>query len=93
LKQAAFYSNKDLEDIGRNLQKYREAIELQKESNDPQIVTLLKARMDICETTLAELRALLSHMPPDMEPTYDKLVSILRSLSACNVKTKVTSHD
>jgi hypothetical protein len=57
--------------------------------NDPQIVTLLKNRIDICETVLAQLQEVLSRLPPDLEPTYDKLVSILRSLSACSVKPKV----
>jgi len=61
--------------------------------NDPHIVTLLKNRIDICETVLAQLQEVLSRLPPDLEPTYDKLVSILRSLSACSVKPKVRLLD
>jgi hypothetical protein len=88
LTQALFYSNKDLEDIGRNLKKFRETIEQQKELNDPHIVELIQKRIDICEIQLVQLRGFLSKLTPDLEPTYDKLVSILRSLSACNVKSK-----
>lgn len=52
-------------------------------------MTLLEARIDVCRDTLNELQQSLSKLDPQMLGTYEKLVSILRSLSACNTRSKV----
>lgn len=52
-------------------------------------MTLLEARIDVCKDTLTELQQSLSKLDPDMMDMYEKLVSILRSLSACNTRSKV----
>ena len=90
LKEAAFYSAKDLEGIGHQLEIYRETVRKGKESDnyDPHLFTLLEARLNLCETTLSELRKTLSDLTPDLAPTYEKLVSILRTLSSCNTRSK-----
>jgi hypothetical protein len=54
-------------------------------------MTLLVARLGVCEKTLADLELNLSHLTPELTPKYDKLVSILRSLSALNLRSKVRS--
>ena len=89
LKEAAFYSNKDLEDIERNLKHYRETINENKDCLDPHLYTLLEARLDICQNRLSGLKDILEYLTPELAPTYEKLVSILRTLAACNVRTKV----
>jgi hypothetical protein len=63
-----------------------------KEALDPHLFTLLEARLDICQNYLTELKALLATLTPELAPTYEKLVSILRTLSACNVKPKVCAQ-
>lgn len=88
LKEASFFSPKDLHSIEDRLQACREIIARGKESQDPDILTLLEARVDVCDQTLGECQGMLSHLTPEMTPTYEKLVSILRSLSACNTKSK-----
>lgn len=88
LREAAFFSPKDLESIEGQLKHHRDIIERGRDTYDPSLLTLLEARVDICEHTLAECKGMLSHLTPEMAPTYDKLVSILRSLSACNTKSK-----
>ncbi|KAF2013838.1 hypothetical protein BU24DRAFT_424870 [Aaosphaeria arxii CBS 175.79] len=88
LKEATFYSPKDLESIGGRLQDCRRYISRGKESYSPHLLTLLDARLELCEKTLAELELTLSLLTPDLSPKYDKLVSILRSLSACNTRSK-----
>ncbi|GAB7348188.1 hypothetical protein MBLNU459_g6193t2 [Dothideomycetes sp. NU459] len=88
LKEAGFYSTKDLESIHHSLEKWQESVERGKESHSPQLMTLLEARIDVCRSTLHELQHSLSSLDPDMMGTYEKLVSILRSLSACNTRTK-----
>ncbi|KAF2467075.1 uncharacterized protein BDR25DRAFT_305863 [Lindgomyces ingoldianus] len=88
LKEATFYSPKDLESIGARLEDCQRYCERGKESYSPQLLTLLEARIDVCRKTLSELELNLSHLTPDLTPKYDKLVSILRSLSACNTRSK-----
>lgn len=86
-----FYSPKDLESIGARLQDCRRYLERGKEAYSPHLLTLLNTRIDVCQEVLAELELNLSHLTPDLSPKYDKLVSILRSLSACNTRSKVSS--
>jgi len=51
-------------------------------------MTLLEARIDVCYQTLKDLQASLSQLDPQLMGYYEKLVSILRSLSACNTRSK-----
>lgn len=90
LREAAFFSGKDLEGIGHQLSEYRQSIQRGKEAGcyDPHLLTLLEARLDVCDAVLAELKAILSHLTPDLAPTYEKLVSILRTLSSDNTRSK-----
>ncbi|KAF2117686.1 hypothetical protein BDV96DRAFT_570686 [Lophiotrema nucula] len=88
LKEATFYSPKDLESIGQRLSDCRRYIERGQDSYSPHLLTLLDARIAVCEKTLAELELTLSHLTPELIPKYDKLVSVLRTLSGCNVRTK-----
>ncbi|OCK99166.1 uncharacterized protein K441DRAFT_703136 [Cenococcum geophilum 1.58] len=88
LKEAAFFSPKDLESISGRLQECRDYCERGKDSYSPHLLTLLDARIEVCQSILSELELSLSHLTPELRPKYDKLVSILRSLSACNTRSK-----
>jgi hypothetical protein len=87
LKEAAFFSAKDLESIEHRLRDYRESVQRGSDNYDTHLLTLLDARIKVCENILADLKQFLSQLPQDLAPTYEKLVSILRSLSSCNVKS------
>ncbi|KAG9385196.1 DUF2408 domain containing protein [Pyrenophora tritici-repentis] len=58
----------------------------------PHLVTLLDARLKVCEEILAELKLTLSELTPELTPKWEKLVSILRSLCGCNARSKFP-HD
>ncbi|OCK81138.1 hypothetical protein K432DRAFT_381573 [Lepidopterella palustris CBS 459.81] len=88
LKEAAFFSPNDLESIKGRLQDCRDYCERGKETYSPHLLTLLEARIQVCESILSELELSLSHLTPELRPMYDKLVSILRTLSACNTRSK-----
>lgn len=88
LKEAAFFSPKDLESISGRLQECRDYCERGKDSYSPHLLTLLDARIEVCQSILSKLELSLSHLTPELRPKYDKLVSILRSLSACNIRSK-----
>lgn len=90
MKEATFYSPKDLESISKQLRDARRYLERGKETYSPNLLTLLEARIELCEKILAELEMVLSSLTPELLPKYDKLVSILRSLSACNIRSRVS---
>lgn len=89
LREAGFYSPKDLEGIQKHIEQWKASIERGKDVHSPHLVTLLEARIHVCQATLKELRDHLSRLDPGMMETYEKLVSILRTLSACNTRSKV----
>ena len=88
LKEAAFLSEKDLGSMNQQLGQYRQCLNQHREDADPHLVTLLEARMAICQTMIDELHHILSRLSPELKPYWEKLVSILRSLSGLNVRAK-----
>ncbi|KAI5195780.1 hypothetical protein E4T39_08056 [Aureobasidium subglaciale] len=88
LKEAGFYLPQDLESIEHNLQKWRSSVERGRDVHSDSLMTLLEARIDVCYQTLKELQGSLSRLDPQLMGYYEKLVSILRSLSACNTRSK-----
>ncbi|KAF4553338.1 Hypothetical protein D9617_7g030650 [Elsinoe fawcettii] len=93
LKEAGFYSPKDLESLESHLKTWQQSIERGKDDHSPQLMTLLQARIDVCRNTLHDLQQPLSKLDPNMMETYIKLVSILRSLSACNTRSKYPAKE
>ncbi|KAF2220077.1 hypothetical protein BDZ85DRAFT_31609 [Elsinoe ampelina] len=93
LKEAGFYSPKDLESLESHLKTWQQNIERGKDDHSPQLMTLLQARIDVCMHTLQDLQQPLSNLDPNMMETYIKLVSILRSLSACNTRSKYPAKE
>lgn len=89
LREAGFYSPKDLAGIQKHIEQWKASIERGKGAHSPHLVTLLEARIHVCQNTLKELMGHLSRLDPSMMETYEKLVSILRTLSACNTRSKV----
>jgi hypothetical protein len=92
LKEATFYSQKDLEALDGNLKDCRRYVERGRDVYSPHLLTLLDARIKVCEETLAELKLNLSELTPELTPKWEKLVSILRSLCGCNARSKFP-HD
>ncbi|KAL8653806.1 MAG: hypothetical protein Q9210_001882 [Variospora velana] len=88
LKEAAFYSPKDLESISQKLDSMQEIIKRGKASHSPHLLKLLENRLDTCRHLLAELQSSLADLSPQLIPVYERLVSILRSISAANTRQK-----
>lgn len=89
LHEAGFFSPKDLESISQHLTQWQESVERGKDVHTNHLMTLLEARIDVCKAKLNQLQESLSRLDPESMGTYEKLVSILRSLSACNTRSKV----
>lgn len=93
LREAGFYLPADLKSIDEHLTKWERTIERGRDEfgHSEQILTLLSARIDVCKKTLEELKVPLSNLDGDLMKAYQKLVSILRSLSACNTRSRVST--
>jgi hypothetical protein len=89
LKEAAFFSAKDLESASHTLDKMQDAVARGKETYSQALLTLLENRIESCRTILAELQASLADLSPALTPVHEQLVSILRSISAANTRSKV----
>lgn len=90
LAEAGFYSFKDLSAIEYYLGTWQASIERGRETHSEALLTLLGARIEVCRQRLQDLKAALSNLDPEMTGTYEKLVSILRTLSACNCRSKAS---
>jgi hypothetical protein len=66
-----------------------ETLERGKDSYSPHLLVRLHYRMEICHKILQDLRDFLANLSPEMVPTWEKLVSLLRSTAALNTRSKV----
>ncbi|MCJ1476672.1 hypothetical protein MMC13_005340 [Lambiella insularis] len=86
LAEANFYSAKDLDGIETTFATMRETLQRGKDTYSPHLLTLLANRLDTCHLILEELYRRLKDLSPELVPTHEKLVSILRSMAACNCR-------
>ncbi|KAL8850152.1 MAG: hypothetical protein Q9221_004913 [Calogaya cf. arnoldii] len=93
LKEAAFYSPKDLESAGQALDSMQETLNRGEETHSPHLLKLLRNRLDTCRQLLLDLQLALADLSPELTPTYERLVSILRSISAANTRQKFPSGE
>ena len=89
LKEAAFYSKKDLHSLADTLEKMEDALEKGKNDYSPHLLDRIKYRIEVCQALLQGLRDFLSTLSPHMIPTWENLVSLLRALAALNTRSKV----
>ena len=88
VKEAAFYSQKDLVSIRETLGKMEDTVTQGKLTYSPHLVTLLETRMQTCRNQVAELQEYLKKIDPGLVPTWEKLVALLRSAAALNTRSK-----
>ncbi|EME83951.1 uncharacterized protein MYCFIDRAFT_210739 [Pseudocercospora fijiensis CIRAD86] len=93
LKEAGFYLPKDLESISQNLDKWEHTIERGQDEYSPHLLTLLEARIKVAKAKLRELEEPLGVLEAGQMKTYETLVSILRSLSACNTRSRFPTKE
>ncbi|RVX71735.1 hypothetical protein B0A52_03919 [Exophiala mesophila] len=93
VKEAAFYSKKDLTSLEHTLSKMEGTLESGKDKYSPALIKRVHYRLEICQAMLKELRAFLSTLSPEMVPVWEKLVSILRAIAALNTRSKFSSKD
>ena len=89
LAQVDLYSANDLEHVALTLAKIRDIVKNARTAYSPKLLTLLSNRVDLCQTSLENLKSRLGRLHGDLPKIHEKLISILRSISAENTRTKV----
>ena len=89
LFEAKFFSTKDLQCLLKSLKSYRQTVERGKDTYSPALLTLLEKRIEVCEKGLQHLQKAIDPLTPELSPTWEKLVSILRSLVGCCLHSTV----
>ncbi|KAJ5162941.1 uncharacterized protein N7500_004771 [Penicillium coprophilum] len=93
LEEAGFYSSKDLNSITKTLQSTRETLDRGRNTYSPALLTLLENRLEHCDQSLAKLQKGLAVLAPPLAQTHETLVSILRSTSAVNTRSKFSASE
>lgn len=75
--------------ITKTLESLRETLDRGRNNYSPALLTLLEGRLEECQISLEELQKGLATLAPDLTQTHETLVSILRSTSAVNTRSKV----
>ena len=89
LTEVDLYSAKDLTHISHTLENLREIVRTADGSYSEKLITLLSNRIAICQTSLSNLQHRLDRLGGDLPRIHERLISILRSISLANTKTKV----
>ncbi|CAI7574526.1 hypothetical protein N7533_002666 [Penicillium manginii] len=93
LEEAGFYSSKDLNSITKTLDSTRETLERGQNTYSPALLELLESRLEQCQISLSKLQKGLAALDPALVQTHETLVSILRSTSAVNTRSKFSSTE
>jgi hypothetical protein len=75
--------------IEHTLSAMQENIDKGRPLYNPLIISTLDSKVTACKELLTELRKKLELISPGLTPIHDKLVSLRRSIRACEAKSKV----
>ncbi|KAJ5625912.1 UPF0662 protein [Penicillium lagena] len=93
LEEAGFYSSKDLDSITKTLDSMRDTLARGRNTYSPALLTLLESRLEQCQLELNKLKKGLDALAPELVQTHETLVSILRSTSAVNTRSKFSATE
>ncbi|KAK9325549.1 hypothetical protein V1517DRAFT_314450 [Lipomyces orientalis] len=88
LKESRVYSNNDLAPIDERLNEIKGIVERDADSESPDIIQLIRAKISVCETELKELQDSLAVVSHELLPTLQKLVSIRRQIVSIGSQPK-----
>lgn len=89
LTEVDLYSAKDLDHVSRTIQNIRQIVRNAESSYSPKLLTLLSNRLDVCQSLLTNLLVRLGRLSDGLPAIHEKLISILRSISLANTRSKV----
>jgi hypothetical protein len=89
LIEVDLYSAKDLDHVSGTIQNIRQIVRNADESYSPKLLNLISNRLDVCHSLLATLLERLGRLTDGLPEIHEKLISILRSISLANTRSKV----
>lgn len=89
LMEVDLYSEKDLVHISHTLERLRENVKNADDTYSEKLVTLLSNRIEVCQSSLSDLEGRLNRLGGELPAIHEKLISILRSISLANTRSKV----
>ncbi|TEY71379.1 hypothetical protein BOTCAL_0094g00230 [Botryotinia calthae] len=93
LTEVDLYCEKDLAHIAQTLDRLGGIVKNAKPSYSPFLLTLLGNRIDVCQRSLMNLSKRLERIGTDLFPIHEKIISILRSISLANTRTKFSTTE
>lgn len=93
LREVDLYSEKDLTHCSHTLERLRKIVKDAEGEYSPYFITLLSNRVELCQATLTDLQNRLDRLGGDLLSIHEKLISILRSISLANTKTKFSTTE
>lgn len=89
ITEVDLYSEKDLTHVLHTLDRLRDNVKNAEASYSPKLITLLGNRIELCQASLSNLQSRLDRLDEGLPAIHEKLISILRSLSLANTRSKV----
>lgn len=89
LMEVDLYSEKDLTHISHTLGRLRDNVKNADATYSEKLVTLLSNRIEVCQLSLSDLESRLSRLGGELPAIHEKLISVLRSISLANTRSKV----
>ena len=89
LTEADLFSAKDLDSMSKTLDRLSVTVKNAGSKHSPHLIELLSDRVDRCKTALSNLRRRLDRLGDTLPSVHEKLISILRSMSLANTRTRV----
>ncbi|EOO01912.1 hypothetical protein UCRPA7_2593 [Phaeoacremonium minimum UCRPA7] len=88
LTEADLFSAKDLDSMSKTLDRLSVTVKNAGSKHSPHLIELLSDRVDRCKTALSNLRRRLDRLGDTLPSVHEKLISILRSMSLANTRTR-----
>ncbi|KAH6627163.1 hypothetical protein B0J18DRAFT_409370 [Chaetomium sp. MPI-SDFR-AT-0129] len=93
LTEARIFSGKDLTSISNTLDRLEGILKNTKKEHSPYLVELLANRETRCRSVLANLRKQLDQLDEPLQVIYERLISVMRSMSLANTKSKFSTSE
>ncbi|KAH6641770.1 hypothetical protein F5144DRAFT_482675 [Chaetomium tenue] len=93
LTEARLFSSKDLTSISKTLGRIESILEKRDSTHSPYLIELLGHRKALCKSMLANLQMQLDQLEEPLQAIYEKLISVMRSMSLANTKSKFSTTE
>ncbi|CAG8983060.1 hypothetical protein HYALB_00006088 [Hymenoscyphus albidus] len=92
LTEVNLYTEKDTAHCSTVLEKLREIVKTDS-THEPNFLKLLSNRIEVCQLALTNLQNRAPRLGGDLPAIHEKLISIMRSMSSANTKTKFSTTE